>query len=80
MKKPIWNGKVERFNRTMQEEWLANPDVQILLKEDRDEAKKELQKYVDWYNDERPHQSGWISMSVGKGVVVFGYLRFNSEN
>ena len=42
LKKPMWNGKVERFNRTMQEEWLANPDIQILLKEDRDEANKEL--------------------------------------
>ena len=44
LKKPMWNGKVERFNRTMQEEWLANPDIQILLKEDRDEDNKELQK------------------------------------
>lgn len=57
IKKPIWNGKVERFNRTMQEEWLSDPDVQILIRENRDEAIKELQEYLDWYNNERPHQS-----------------------
>lgn len=57
VKKPMWNGKVERFNRTMQEEWLLNPDIQILIREDRNEAQEELQKYIDWYNDERPHQS-----------------------
>lgn len=57
VKKPMWNGKVERFNRTMQEEWLANPDIQVLIKSYRNEARKELQKYINWYNDERPHQS-----------------------
>ena len=57
VKKPMWNGKVERFNRTMQEEWLADPDIQILIRENRDEANEELQKYLYWYNNERPHQS-----------------------
>ena len=57
VKKPMWNGKVERFNRTMQEEWLADSDVQVLIANDRNEANLELQKYINWYNDERPHQS-----------------------
>ena len=57
VKRPMWNGKVERFNRTLQEEWLADPDVQVLLSDDRNEANKELQEYLDWYNNERPHQS-----------------------
>ena len=57
VKKPMWNGKVERFNRTMQEEWLADPDIQVLIRENRNGAQEELQRYVDWYNDERPHQS-----------------------
>ena len=57
VKKPMWNGKVERFNRTMQEEWLKDPDIQVLIANDRDIANKELQKYINWYNDERPHQS-----------------------
>ena len=57
VKKPMWNGKVERFNRTMQEEWLLDPDIQVLIASDRDKANEELQKYINWYNDERPHQS-----------------------
>lgn len=57
IKKPMWNGKVERFNRTLQEEWLTDPDIQTLIADDRDEANKELQKYINWYNNERPHQS-----------------------
>ena len=57
VKKPMWNGKVERFNRTMQEEWLQDPDIQVLIADDRIKANAELQKYIDWYNNERPHQS-----------------------
>lgn len=57
VKRPMWNGKVERFNRTLQEEWLADPDIQVLLSDDKNEANKELQKYLNWYNNERPHQS-----------------------
>ena len=57
VKKPMWNGKIERFNRTLQEEWLADPDIQVLIANDRDQANEELQKYLNWYNDERPHQS-----------------------
>ncbi len=53
----MWNGKVERFNRTIQEEWLADPDIQVLIRDSRDKANEELQKYIDWYNNERPHQS-----------------------
>lgn len=69
VKKPMWNGKVERFNRTMQEEWLNNPDTQVLIANDRDEANKELQKYIDWYNDERPHQS--INYMTPNEYVVY---------
>ena len=57
VKKPMWNGKVERFNRTLQEEWLDDLDIQVLISNDIDAANKELQKYIDWYNKERPHQS-----------------------
>lgn len=57
VKKPMWNGKVERFNRTMQEEWLADPDIQVLIRNERNKANEELQKYINWYNNERPHQS-----------------------
>ena len=30
---------------------------QVLIANDRNEANLELQKYINWYNDERPHQS-----------------------
>lgn len=70
IKKPMWNGKVERFNRTMQEEWLLDPEIQILISRSRIEANKELQKYVNWYNNERPHQS--INyMTPNKYVIYF---------
>lgn len=73
VKKPMWNGKVERFNRTLQEEWLADPDIQVLIADDRDKANNELQKYMDWYNSERPHQS--IDYMTPDEYVVY----FNTE-
>lgn len=75
--KPMWNGKVERFNRTIQEEWLANPDIQVLIADNRTEAKKELQKYTDWYNNERPHQS--ISYMTPNEYVVYFNARGDSK-
>ena len=69
VKKPMWNGKVERFNRTMQEEWLSNPDSQVLIADDRDKANKELQKYISWYNNERPHQT--INYMTPNEYVVY---------
>lgn len=73
VKKPMWNGKVERFNRTLQEEWLADPDIQVLLSDDKNEANKELQKYLYWYNNERPHQS--INyMTPNEYVVYFNVI------
>lgn len=69
VKKPMWNGKVERFNRTMQEEWLADPDIQALIADDRNQANEELQKYLAWYNDERPHQS--INYMTPNEYVVY---------
>lgn len=57
VKRPMWNGKVERFNRTMQEEWLLDPDIQVLIADNWEKANKELRNYINWYNSERPHQS-----------------------
>ena len=69
VKKPMWNGKVERFNRTMQEEWLADTDIQLLIADNPEQANEELQKYLTWYNDERPHQS--ISYMTPNEYVVY---------
>lgn len=57
VKKPMWNGKVERFNRTLQEEWLSDSNNLLLIAGDKEKANEELEKYVAWYNNERPHQS-----------------------
>ena len=73
VKKPMWNGKVERFNRTMQEEWLSDPDIQILITSNIAEASEELRKYISWYNNERPHQT--INYMTPSEFVVY----FNTE-
>lgn len=73
VKKPMWNGKVERFNRTMQEEWLVDPDIQVLIGNDRNKANEELQKYLNWYNNERPHQS--INYMTPNEYVLYFNIR-----
>lgn len=53
------NGVVERFNRTVQEEFIKrNDDIYY----DLDKFEKKLTKYLYWYNYQRPHHSlGYIS-------------------
>lgn len=51
---PKINGVVERFNRTIQEEFINltdSFDADMLI------FKKKLAKYLDWYNQKRPHYS-----------------------
>lgn len=56
VKKPIYNGKVERFNRTIQEELFYDPDFLELLVDDKSKANKVIQDFLNYYNDERPHK------------------------
>jgi transposase InsO family protein len=49
---PRINGVVERFNRTLQEEFL---DRNQELLYDRDAFTAKLEKYLVWYNTKRPH-------------------------
>lgn len=51
---PKINGVVERFNRTIQEEFIERSDSLYLGKES---INTHLQKYLNWYNQTRPHQS-----------------------
>lgn len=53
------NGVVERFNRTVQEEFIKrNDEIYYDLKKFEDK----LTKYLYWYNNKRPHHSlGYIS-------------------
>ena len=54
---PQQNGLIERFFRSLKEEcvWLQRFD-------DFEQAKKAVDTWIRWYNDERPHQSlGYMS-------------------
>ena len=57
VKKPIYNGKVERFNRTMQEALRYDPDFMYNLAYDHDKAQKIIDDFIRFYNYERPHVS-----------------------
>lgn len=57
VKKPIYNGKVERFNRTFQEALCYDYDFLYDLAYDIESAQKEIDKYLVFYNNERPHSS-----------------------
>lgn len=56
---PKLNGVVERFNRTIQEEFINRSD-EIYFDEEKFNYK--LIKYLNWYNTKRPHGSlGYLS-------------------
>lgn len=52
---PKINGVVERFNRTIQEEFLNRSDD--LFTRDLTKFRENLNKYLNWYNYQRPHKS-----------------------
>jgi hypothetical protein len=51
---PTTTGKVERFHKTLRREWLAGNDYRHATLA---EAQASLDRWVDEYNTERPHQS-----------------------
>ncbi len=56
---PKINGVIERFNRSLQEEFIQRHDEIIY---DPEEFNQKLYKYLIWYNTKRPHHSlGLIS-------------------
>lgn len=58
-KSPKINGVVERFNRTIQEEFISRNDE---IYYDLNAFEVKLQKYLIWYNNKRPHAAlGYLS-------------------
>lgn len=51
---PKMNAYIERFNRTIQEEFL-NRHKNLFLIQDLDTINKHLNNYLDYYNNKRPH-------------------------
>lgn len=51
---PLENAIAERINRTIKEEFTEN---KTLIFRSLDEAKKELPKFINFYNTKRPHRS-----------------------
>ena len=52
---PKMNAHVERFNRTLQEDFVEGDED--LLWTDRPRFNRRLRQYLGWYNRERPHHS-----------------------
>jgi transposase InsO family protein len=52
---PKMNAHVERFNRTVQEEWITYN--RAVLRDDVLKANNSLMDYLVWYNTRRPHHS-----------------------
>lgn len=53
VKHPWTNGKAERVIRTLMEEWLPRSNTYVT----RDQRRRHLYAYIDWYNQSRFHQS-----------------------
>ena len=54
---PEQNGLIERFFRTLKEECVWQHQFRSFS-----EARREIARWIAWYNSERPHQSlGYIS-------------------
>lgn len=56
---PTDNAIAERVNRTIKEEFITEKEISFI---DYAEAKKQLKKFIDFYNTQRPHSSvQWLT-------------------
>lgn len=60
MRKPTTNGKVERWHRTLDEEFLRCVEPSKI--------KEKLKEFLDWYNDERIH-FGFVEIKREDGSI-----------
>lgn len=57
VKKPIYNGKVERLNRTLQDALFYATDLLDYLATDLTKAQAQIDSYLEFYNNDRPYIS-----------------------
>ena len=55
VRRPTDNARTERFYRTIKQEEIYIVGDYL----DLETAKEEIGKYIEWYNDKRPHQALW---------------------
>ena len=56
VRSPKENAFIERFNRSIQDEWVK-PNMGLFYLGNFDDLKKSLLEYLKWYNTRRPHWS-----------------------
>ena len=69
---PTTTGKIERFHRTLRTEFLMEGKF-----ENFDHAKSEFEKFVDHYNNQRPHQSLEMATPVQRFNVASPVVKKN---
>ena len=56
---PLENAVAERIHRTIKEEFTTDRQINFC---NIDEAKKEIKKFIEFYNKQRPHRSvAWLT-------------------
>jgi len=79
-RQPYKNGHVEKFNRTIQEEFI---DWNEILLEDPNQFNQKLMDYLLWYNTQRPHWALKLASPVDyllKNNLVSRMRWTNTEN
>lgn len=73
---PLENAVAERINKTIKEEFTNEKELSF---KDFDEARKEIKKFIDFYNTQRPHRSiNWLTPGVAH--LLEGELKRHWKN
>ncbi|HEY5390986.1 MAG TPA: IS3 family transposase [Ginsengibacter sp.] len=73
---PLENAVAERINKTIKEEFTDEKELSF---KDFNEARKEIKKFIDFYNNRRPHRSiSWLT--PGAAYLMEGELKRQWKN
>jgi len=78
VRSPQTNGFVERFNRTLKEEFFI-PALKKKIYTSMDELQKDLDKWLYHYNYERPHR-GYRNMGKRPFETVKNFIKKDNKN